>query len=398
MDENSLIYGLELQARALTPQYGESNDVCFFIATNSLKPTNQVHLIQFEEEQGTVQSKVKMKTKEDGIKKITFQVFEHALGEVWKLNSCPHNSRLLASVYNVQKGAQVLTQAALLTLPENLNPTDAEQLKSEYLPWENVEQLSTESLGERVKTVEFHPSQDQTLACVVDNKLAVMQRAESSTRVVAEVPTSGSASKHTLNFTNGKWSHHHQGHQFLALHEGNLSAYDVRDTQHCAWSISDAHGQMVRDLDCNPNKQCHLVTGGDDGYLRIWDCRMPKSPVFERSDHSHWVWSVRFNTFHDQLLLSSSSDCKVLLTCAGSVSSETQAQTGLDDTNFSGTEAEERHKLLPDGLLQTFDQHEDSVYCAEWSNVDPWIFASLSYDGRVLISKVPKQYKYQIIF
>jgi len=58
MDENSLIYGLELQARALTPQYGESNDVCFFIATNSLKPTNQVHLIQYEEEQGSVQSKV----------------------------------------------------------------------------------------------------------------------------------------------------------------------------------------------------------------------------------------------------------------------------------------------------------------------------------------------------
>jgi len=60
MEENSLIYGLELQARALTPQYGESNDVCFFIATNSLKPTNQVHLIQYEEEQGTVQSKVRV--------------------------------------------------------------------------------------------------------------------------------------------------------------------------------------------------------------------------------------------------------------------------------------------------------------------------------------------------
>lgn len=34
------------------------------------------------------------------------------------------------------------------------------------------------------------------------------------------------------------------------------------------------------------------------------------------------VWSVRFNFFHDQLVLSSSSDCKVLLTCTSSVSSE----------------------------------------------------------------------------
>jgi len=78
------------------------------------------------------------------------------LGEVWKLNSCPHNPRLLASVYNVQKGAQVLTQSALLTLPEDLNP-DPEHLKSEYLPWEQVEILDTEALGERVKTIEFHP-------------------------------------------------------------------------------------------------------------------------------------------------------------------------------------------------------------------------------------------------
>ncbi|XP_060653943.1 EARP and GARP complex-interacting protein 1 [Drosophila nasuta] len=377
MEENSLIYGLELQARALTPQYGESNDVCFFIATNSLKPTNQLHLLQYDEEQGTIQSKI----------------FEHALGEVWKLNSCPHDARLLASVYNVQKGAQVLSQAALLTLPEDdPNASNNEPLKSEYIPWAKVEVLDTASLGDRVKTIEFHPSQEQTIACVAGNKLAIMQRAESATRVVAEASSNSSGAKSVSSFTSGKWSHHHQGHQFVVLHDSSVRAYDVRDSQHCAWSIDDAHGQLVRDLDCNPNKQCHLVTGGDDGCLKVWDCRMVKAPVFERSDHSHWLWSVRFNTFHDQLILSSSSDCKVLLTCAGSVSSEAVP------SDVSEASAQERHKVLSDGLLQTFDQHEDSVYCAEWSNVDPWIFASLSYDGRVIISKVPKQYKYQIIF
>lgn len=57
-ESNGLIYGLELQARALTPQYGEGNEVRFFIATNSLKPTNQVHLLEFNEEQANVKSKV----------------------------------------------------------------------------------------------------------------------------------------------------------------------------------------------------------------------------------------------------------------------------------------------------------------------------------------------------
>lgn len=34
------------------------------------------------------------------------------------------------------------------------------------------------------------------------------------------------------------------------------------------------------------------------------------------------VWSVRFNHFHDQLILTASSDARVLLSSAASVSSE----------------------------------------------------------------------------
>ena len=192
--------------------------------------------------------------------------------------------------------------------------------------------------------------------------------------------------KNSPKFSGGRWSLFNQGNQFIALHDCSVKSYDIRDPNHCAWTIEDAHNQLVRDIDCNPNKQCHIVTGGDDGSLKIWDCRNTKEQVFARNDHHHWIWSVRFNTFHDQLILSSSSDGKVLLTCAGSVSSE------APDVNDS-TEKD----LLKDGLLQTFDQHEDSVYCTEWSTADPWVFASLSYDGRVIISKVPKQYKYQIL-
>lgn len=60
-----------------------------------------------------------------------------------------------------------------------------------------------------------------------------------------------------------------------------------------------------------------------------------------------------------------------------------------------------QHKIkkshLKDGLLETFEQHEESVYCVEWSAADPWIFASVSFDGRVIVSRIPKKYKYQIL-
>lgn len=214
---------------------------------------------------------------------------------------------------------------------------------------------------------------------MIDNKIVVFNRGEASTRVACEINA-----KNSPKFTTGKWSQHHQGNQFIVLYEQSIKCYDIKDSNHCIWTIDEAHSQLVRDLDCNPNKQCHIVTGGDDGSVKVWDCRNIKQPVFTRTDHSHWVWSVRFNTFHDQLILSSSSDGKVMLTCAGSVSSEVENE---DTTK----------KRIPDGLLQTYEQHEDSVYCVEWSSSDPWIFASLSYDGRMIISRVPKQYKYQII-
>ena len=79
-----------------------------------------------------------------------------------------------------------------------------------------------------------------------------------------------------------------------------------------------------------------------------------------------------------------------MLTCAGSCSSETMDSKESEESK--GT----HKKQLADGLLEKFEQHEDSVYCAEWS-VDPWIFCSVSWDGRVVIKKVPKKYKYQIL-
>ena len=50
-----------------------------------------------------------------------------------------------------------------------------------------------------------------------------------------------------------------------------------------------------------------------------------------------------------------------------------------------------------DGLVRSYDQHDDSVYGLAWSAGDPWIFASLSYDGQVVINVVPQEQKYKII-
>lgn len=46
------------------------------------------------------------------------------------------------------------------------------------------------------------------------------------------------------------------------------------------------------------------------------------------------IWSIRFNPFHDQLILTASTDGRVLLSSAASVSSENVIESCLtDDSN-----------------------------------------------------------------
>lgn len=342
----------------------------------------KVHMIEFDDENNKLDPKM----------------ISHPFGEVWKLTSSPHD-KLIASVYSTNKRSpDILQQTAILRLPET---DDLDDTVKDSLEFQDAEVLNTEAYGCEIKTTEFHPTDPNLLATIIDNKILIFNRAESKSQVVAEM-----SGKNSLKFSGGKWSQHHQGNQFIAIYENGIRSYDIRDGQnHMAWQIEEAHTQPVRDIDCNPNKPFHVATVGDDSMLKIWDIRNSKEAVFKRNDHQHWIFSVRFNTFHDQLILTSSSDGKVILTCANSCSSESPALQVNKNSfkNESGTTDEDESdgknnkEYLDDGLLQTFDQHEDSVYCVEWSAADPWIFASLSYDGRVIISRVPKQYKYRIL-
>lgn len=83
----------------------------------------------------------------------------------------------------------------------------------------------------------------------------------------------------------------------------------------------------------------------------------------------------------------------MLITCLQSISSEPKRdefEPKRDDQIVARSDPEDR-------VIARFDQHEESVYCVEWSAADPWTLASLSYDGRLLINRVPKAEKYKIL-
>ena len=112
------------------------------------------------------------------------------------------------------------------------------------------------------------------------------------------------------------------------------------------------------------------------------------------------AWCVRYNSFHDQLLLTCSSDNRVVLSSIPSLSSEPYKAVISDAVNADANAGENENTnrvSQPDRIVKVYEDHEDSVYAVEWSAADPWVFASLSYDGRLIINKVPKDEKYNIL-
>ncbi|KAL6047222.1 hypothetical protein STEG23_021907, partial [Scotinomys teguina] len=201
-----------------------------------------------------------------------------------------------------------------------------------------------------------------------------------------------------LRFTAGRWSPHHNCTQVATASDTTLRGWDTRSMSQI-YCIENAHGQLVRDLDFNPNKQYYLASCGDDCKVKFWDTRNVTEPVKTLEEHSHWVWSVRYNHSHDQLVLTGSSDSRVILSNMVSISSEPFGHL-VDDDDVSDPEehhAEKSKEPLQDNVIATYEEHEDSVYAVDWASADPWLFASLSYDGRLVINRVPRALKYHIL-
>lgn len=179
----------------------------------------------------------------------------------------------------------------------------------------------------------------------------------------------------------------HFGSCIAIAADGQLLGVDLRQKTP-TWSIAGVDHGAVRDVDCNPNKPYQLASGGDDGKVRFWDYRSPASALKVLPGHAHWVTAVKYNRVHDQYVLSASTDNCVKLWNVLSISSV----FGLTRTDEAASKKQEDH------LVAAFDEHEESVYSVAWSRADTWMFASLSYDGRLVVNYVPQEEQDKVLF
>ncbi|CAD7704086.1 unnamed protein product [Ostreobium quekettii] len=348
MAEPGITLGLKFQSRVLCPQVAQKDRSQWLVATNCLREENEVRFVEYDPGTESVRSP---------------SAYVHR-AEVWDLAACPSRTDRFFTVnndggeYHVNLWSTVPGEQVLNSLSE--------------LP----------DIDASIRRVLWHPKDDGKVATVEEGKLETWSVAEDS------VKSSGSAPAGELQqLWSGSWCA--EDTNTLCTAGGNgFQIWDLRAMQQTK-EVDNAHEMPVRDVDFAGQQQGQLATCGDDCAIRIWDLRQMKEPtqLSKLNGHSHWVWKCRFNPHHNQLLLSSSSDSLVLLW----------------STKSAGTAPEGSPKgtsprcAVIDDKAHTYDDHEDSVYGLAWSCVEPFVFASVSYDGRVVVNKVPSAVKYEIL-
>ncbi|KAI9340299.1 WD40-repeat-containing domain protein [Obelidium mucronatum] len=384
-------FTLPHQARCIVPQLAEQERPRFFAGTTSVfggtSADNELRLLDFDEEENEISS----------------QTFSHP-NQVRFIAPSPDKSDFVFTCHQNHTStpnprASLWLLSALVTNEEDQRLSNQSGTLSELLCIESCDRVAG------ISKVFWDPSGGKSRVIATGSSaVGVYNIDRGLSKGTIESVYSLSSFSSELNSPSdfvdcAKWNPHNTD-EFAVGAEATLIGLDLRaPTNKETFIIPYAHDQCIRDIDYNPNKPYHLATGGNDGKVRIWDSRNHSKPLKELNDHSHWVWSVNYNRFHDQLLLSSSSDCLVNLQNVVSVSSTPYGliRSMDDELDVVREEGLLEEIKTTDELIATYKEFEDSVYAVAWSSADPWIFASLSFDGRVYINIVPKDVKYSII-
>ncbi|KAI8071779.1 WD40-repeat-containing domain protein [Gongronella butleri] len=362
-EDTSCVYGLRHQARSLTPV--ASADKSKFLVGSLGAKNNVVCLLEYDDELNTA----------------TSMLFDHA-DEIWDIASCPADEDVLLTCHSPVSTRRAAKQATIWRKHSDDGHSGSLQSlatldhAAEKARW-GRDGLSLISFD---KTALYHTQVDASYTS------AKSLRTIDASTLFAHDDTSVACVQNVV------WNPHST--EVVAVGAQSMGGWDLRSGQ-STFLRRDAHASTIRALDYNANKPHHLATGGDDAKVRLWDTRQLNDPLLVLDGHTHWVWSVGFNKFHDQILLSSGSDTSVQLHSVVSVSSA--ANMDHDTTDSDDEYSMESQSKQQDRLIATYDQHEDSVYAVAWSAADTWTFASLSYAGRVVISQVPTREKFKIM-
>ncbi|QCE16746.1 peroxin-7 [Vigna unguiculata] len=318
-------YGLKYQARCISDVKADTDHTSFLAGTLSLKEENEVHLIRLSS---------------SGTELFCEGLFSHP-NEIWDLVSCPFDQRIFSTVYSNGETCG----AAIWQIPELYGELNSPQL-------EKITSLDTDS--GKIKCILWWPSGRHDKLISINEENMYLWNLDVSKKT-AQVQSQDSAGMlHKLS--GGAWDPHDVS-SVAATCESYLQLWDVR-TMKKTISVECSHACSV---DYHPQKQHILVTAEHESGIHIWDLRKPKLPIQELPGHTH---------------------------CSGTDSTVNLWLTSTNHDELTTERLVDSSARWVDPLLNSYSDYEDSIYGLTWSSREPWIFASLSYDGRVVVESV----------
>lgn len=128
-------------------------------------------------------------------------------------------------------------------------------------------------------------------------------------------------------------------------------------------------------VDFDRSKPGQFLSAGTDGYVHLHDIRYNAtctlSTLRSIKAHEHAVQNCLFNPFRAELILSCSSD---------------------ETVKLWDVEPDREPKCL-----RRLADYGDSVMSLCWSSNSPWVFAGLSFNGKLLVDSVPNEKKMSIL-
>lgn len=171
-----------------------------------------------------------------------------------------------------------------------------------------------------------------------------------------------------------------------------------------------SHGGRVEHVSFSVAQPYRMSTCGVDGRVSIWDLRQAASgptaattaatkagtPSWSISKklslqaHHHRAYGALFHSCHDSLLLTWGADAALKLWQCGSVTAAPLSGT-VELQSTVRSPLEERPKLA--SCVTDFG---DTVYGATWSAQGSWVYAGVSFNGKVLVGSVDSDTKQKL--
>jgi EARP and GARP complex-interacting protein 1 len=315
---------LKCQAKSLSAHVGDENHHGFLVGTCNLRGPNELRLLRYYEDDDEIECII---------------AYSHPRGEILQVSPCPFDATIVATVYSSMSGeiGSAIWKLNNLPLDDSIDVENSlkqsNQTNGDNSGVDNNDFLGMSPNAHSLELIAelpfpkgatnqmvswsplgFHPVNQTTEFVTVDlvNGVSVFELALPSSEAKNEVGMlvpKATIPLIDVGFLGGvNWDPHHPSEIAIAC-DSMVLIIDIKSAT-VVRTITNVvpQGCVIRSISYNPNKPWFIATGGDDYLCKIWDIRRPHLPVKILAGHTHWVTCVAFNPFHDQLILTSSSD------------------------------------------------------------------------------------------